>query len=159
MLKGVTTRLEEVQKRLQEILPPNAILCGQSLNNDLRAVKVRNCLPQETKYKESCTMFEAALLLFTLVVLFFLCHQMFHPYVIDTSVIYNLTGMRQMKSGLRKLAAHFLGWEFRQSHSNFVDGRSIMTRCPLSSVVLSGGRSSVQPKVMTPVKMPRPQWS
>lgn len=41
--------------------------------------------------------------------------QMFHPYCIDTSVIYNLTGIRKMKPGLKKLAAHFLGWvSFKQ---------------------------------------------
>lgn len=34
--------------------------------------------------------------------------QMYHPYVIDTSVCYNLKGMAHSKTGLRKLAAHFL---------------------------------------------------
>ena len=40
MLEGVTTRLEDVQKDLQKILPPDAILVGQSLNCDLAAMKM-----------------------------------------------------------------------------------------------------------------------
>ena len=40
MLQGVTTRLEDVQQTIQGILPPDAILCGQSLNGDLHALKV-----------------------------------------------------------------------------------------------------------------------
>ncbi|KAI8742049.1 RNA exonuclease 5, partial [Biomphalaria glabrata] len=39
MLESVTTRIEDVQKKLQEILPADAILCGQSLNSDLVALK------------------------------------------------------------------------------------------------------------------------
>ena len=34
---------------------------------------------------------------------------MFHPYVVDTSVIYNLSGTRSIKCGLRRLAWEFLG--------------------------------------------------
>ena len=41
-MSSVTTRLEEVQQTLGDILPPNAILCGQSLNGDLNALKVRH---------------------------------------------------------------------------------------------------------------------
>lgn len=37
----VTTRLPDVQKKIQELLPANAILCGQSLRGDLRAIKVQ----------------------------------------------------------------------------------------------------------------------
>lgn len=40
LLKNVTTRIEDVQKTIQDILPPDAILCGQSLNGDLHALKV-----------------------------------------------------------------------------------------------------------------------
>lgn len=40
MMKNVTKRLEEVQKDLREILPPDAILIGQSLNGDLHALKM-----------------------------------------------------------------------------------------------------------------------
>lgn len=40
MLKGVSTRLEDVQKSLRELLPSDVILVGQSLNGDLHALKV-----------------------------------------------------------------------------------------------------------------------
>ena len=40
MLEDVTTRLEDVQNDLQQILPPDAILVGQSLNCDLAAMKM-----------------------------------------------------------------------------------------------------------------------
>jgi len=40
MLKDVTTTIEDVQAVIQALLPSNAILCGQSLNGDLRALKV-----------------------------------------------------------------------------------------------------------------------
>ena len=40
MLAPVTKHLEDVQKEISELLPPDAILCGQSLGNDLRALKV-----------------------------------------------------------------------------------------------------------------------
>ncbi|XP_064617547.1 uncharacterized protein LOC135481777 [Liolophura sinensis] len=73
MLSTITTRLEDVQRHIQKILPPDAILCGQSLNADLMALR------------------------------------MFHPYVIDTSVIYNLTGLSNVKPSLRKLSSIFLG--------------------------------------------------
>ena len=38
--QGVTTRLEDVQKDLRKLLPADAILIGQSFNNDLRALQV-----------------------------------------------------------------------------------------------------------------------
>lgn len=40
MLENVTTRLEDVQKDLLEIIPPDAILVGHSLDFDLRSLKV-----------------------------------------------------------------------------------------------------------------------
>ena len=72
MLEGVTTRLEDVQKALQDLLPDDAILVGQSLNSDLAAL------------------------------------QMMHPYVIDTSVCFNITGDRRRKTKLSVLAHLFL---------------------------------------------------
>ncbi|XP_043282190.1 RNA exonuclease 5 [Venturia canescens] len=71
-LEGVTTRLEDVQNKLRELLPPDAILVGQSLNSDLHSLK------------------------------------MMHPYVIDTSVIFNLSGDRYRKTKLKILAHEFL---------------------------------------------------
>jgi hypothetical protein len=38
--ENVTVELEHVQERLKEILPADAILCGQSLNNDLHSIKM-----------------------------------------------------------------------------------------------------------------------
>jgi len=40
MLKHEHTRIEEVQKRLQQLLPSDAILVGHSLNFDLDALQV-----------------------------------------------------------------------------------------------------------------------
>jgi len=72
MLESVETRLSDVQQALRKLLPPDAILVGQSLNSDLTAL------------------------------------QMSHPYVIDTSVVYNITGERRRKSKLSVLAHLFL---------------------------------------------------
>lgn len=40
-LVDVDVRLEDVQKNIRALLPPDAILVGQSLNFDLIALKVR----------------------------------------------------------------------------------------------------------------------
>lgn len=71
MLK-VTKTLRDVHKEVQELLPPDAILVGQSLNCDLNAMR------------------------------------MMHPYCIDTSVCFNLSGTRKHKSKLQTLALTFL---------------------------------------------------
>lgn len=42
MLDHITIDLSDVQAKLKEILPADAILCGQSLNNDLHSLKVIN---------------------------------------------------------------------------------------------------------------------
>ncbi|CAK1586187.1 unnamed protein product [Parnassius mnemosyne] len=72
ILSDVTKRLEDVQKEIRDLLPPDAILVGQSLNTDLHALK------------------------------------MMHPYVIDTSLIFNFTGERTRKPKLKVLAKEFL---------------------------------------------------
>uniref|UniRef100_A0A1B6GLD9 Exonuclease domain-containing protein n=1 Tax=Cuerna arida TaxID=1464854 RepID=A0A1B6GLD9_9HEMI len=77
-LKGVTTRLEDIQKDLRALFPSDVILVGQSLGGDLHALK------------------------------------MMHPYVIDTSVIFNLTGNRRFKSKLARLSMEFLNEEIQQ---------------------------------------------
>uniref|UniRef100_A0A914W4T4 Exonuclease domain-containing protein n=1 Tax=Plectus sambesii TaxID=2011161 RepID=A0A914W4T4_9BILA len=79
MLDGVTTRLEDVQKAIQKILPPDAILLGHSLEFDLRALK------------------------------------MSHPYIIDLSFAYNISGTRNLKSSLQTLASVFLGQSIQDS--------------------------------------------
>ncbi|KAG5336512.1 SDN5 nuclease, partial [Acromyrmex charruanus] len=73
MLDDVTITLHDVQQKIRTLLPPNAILVGQSLNSDLHTLK------------------------------------MMHPYIIDTSVIFNLTGDRYRKTKLQILAREFLG--------------------------------------------------
>ncbi|PSN57628.1 hypothetical protein C0J52_05431 [Blattella germanica] len=80
LLENVTVRLEDVQRDLRALLPPDAILIGQSLNFDLMAL------------------------------------QMMHPYVIDTSVIYNITGDRWRKTKLALLSQKFLGEKIQQGH-------------------------------------------
>ncbi|RNA33498.1 RNA exonuclease NEF-sp isoform X2 [Brachionus plicatilis] len=88
-LKDITIDLSDVQRKIRELLPPDAILCGQSLNNDLHALK------------------------------------MFHPYVIDTSIIFNVSGNRDVKPSLRKLSAQFLGKLIQEStHNPVIDAKS-----------------------------------
>lgn len=79
LMSSVTKSLQDVQKDLQNLLPPDAILIGQSLNSDLNAL------------------------------------QMMHPYIIDTSVIFNLTGARRRKSKLKVLAMKFLDEYIQQN--------------------------------------------
>ena len=40
MLKEIEITLEDVQRKLQEILPPDAIIVGQSVGGDLSVLKV-----------------------------------------------------------------------------------------------------------------------
>ncbi|XP_004520216.1 small RNA degrading nuclease 5 [Ceratitis capitata] len=72
IMKTVTKTIKDVQREVQELLPPDAILVGQSLNFDLNAMK------------------------------------MMHPYVIDTSMCFNLSGIRRRKAKLQTLAMTFL---------------------------------------------------
>jgi hypothetical protein len=81
-LKDVYTKLADVREAIKRILPSNAIICGQSLNNDLHALK------------------------------------MFHPYIIDTSVIFNLTGGRDKKTSLKNLTSQFLKERIQQDSHN-----------------------------------------
>ena len=41
-LRGVTTKLADVQKRLQELITYDTILIGHSLENDMKVLKVGN---------------------------------------------------------------------------------------------------------------------
>lgn len=81
MLCNVRTRLADVQKIIQKLLPSDAILVGQSLNADLHTLK------------------------------------MMHPYIIDTSVIFNITGDRYRKSKLQALAREFLNIRIQENKS------------------------------------------
>lgn len=50
MLDPINVRLADVQKKIREILPPDAILIGQSLNCDLHAMQVvTTCLASDDK--------------------------------------------------------------------------------------------------------------
>lgn len=40
MLASIDTRVEDIQKELTGLLPPDAILVGHSITNDLKAMKV-----------------------------------------------------------------------------------------------------------------------
>lgn len=56
MLKDVTTRLEDVQEFIREYLEPDAILVGQSLQFDLKALKVGNVIRINSGFSFSQTM-------------------------------------------------------------------------------------------------------
>uniref|UniRef100_A0A182R8S3 Exonuclease domain-containing protein n=1 Tax=Anopheles funestus TaxID=62324 RepID=A0A182R8S3_ANOFN len=71
-LRNVSTTLADVQRDLRQLLPPDAILVGHSMNNDLDAL------------------------------------EMLHPYAIDTTLIYNVTGNPVHKQKLRILTKKFL---------------------------------------------------
>ena len=93
MLDPVTVTLDMVQQRLVELLPDDAILCGQSLNCDLDVLK------------------------------------MTHPYIIDTSVIYNLSGNSHIKSSLKLLSAKFLKLDIQndeKGHNSCEDATAAM---------------------------------
>ena len=58
---------------------------------------------------------------------------MMHPYVIDTSVVYNLSGFRKRKSKLSMLSAVFLNLKIQQhektsgkGHDPIEDARAAM---------------------------------
>ncbi|KAL1500911.1 hypothetical protein ABEB36_006330 [Hypothenemus hampei] len=80
MMANVNKQLTDVQKELRKLLPNDAILVGQSLANDLHALK------------------------------------MMHPYVIDTSVIFNVSGDRQRKTKLKILANEFLNVQIQSGN-------------------------------------------
>ncbi|KAK7491856.1 hypothetical protein BaRGS_00016875 [Batillaria attramentaria] len=101
MLDPVTTRIEDVQRELSQLLPRDAILCGQSLWNDLCALK------------------------------------MFHPYVIDTSVIYNMSGSRSVKCGLKRLSNLFLGRTIQDSKDGHCSAEDATATMDLVKLKLS----------------------
>ncbi|KAI1305835.1 RNA exonuclease 1 [Halotydeus destructor] len=93
IMEGPTTTLPEALRELKQIFPPDAILCGQSLNFDLKHMGVM------------------------------------HPYVVDTSIIYNLSGERSIKTGLKVLSARFLNQNIQQGsrgHSSVEDAMATL---------------------------------
>lgn len=107
MMENVTKTLKEVQDDVRKLLPPDAILVGQSLNCDLSAMKLM------------------------------------HPYVIDTSVIFNTTGDRNRKSKLQFLAKTFLDEDIqmeKSGHSSIEDSKASLklTKLKLSQDIYFG---------------------
>ncbi|XP_020801620.1 putative RNA exonuclease NEF-sp [Drosophila serrata] len=93
IMKKVTKRLDQVQTEVSALLPPDAILVGQSLNSDLNAMR------------------------------------MMHPYVIDTSVCFNISGVRRRKSKLKHLAQTFLQetiQDNKEGHDSIEDSRATL---------------------------------
>ncbi|XP_052845798.1 LOW QUALITY PROTEIN: uncharacterized protein LOC128258286 [Drosophila gunungcola] len=93
IMRKVTKKLDEVQQEVSDLLPPDAILVGQSLNSDLNAMR------------------------------------MMHPYVIDTSVCFNISGVRRRKSKLKHLAATFLKETIQENdegHDSIEDSRATL---------------------------------
>ncbi len=105
MMTNVTKTLEEVQQDVRQLLPPDAILVGQSLNCDLMACK------------------------------------MMHPYVIDTSVIFNLSGIPRVKSKLQTLAREFLGEQIQANPLGHDSIEDCATTMKLVKLKLSKGMS------------------
>ncbi|XP_018021370.1 uncharacterized protein LOC108677628 isoform X2 [Hyalella azteca] len=77
-LSSVITTLADVQEKIRKHLPPDAILVGHSIDNDLKVM------------------------------------HMFHPYIIDTSIVYNLSGNHK-PAKLKTLAKQFLDKEIQSS--------------------------------------------
>lgn len=91
LLGDVTTTLADVQQKIKQIIPPDAILVGQSLENDFCSLKL------------------------------------FHPYVIDTSLLF--TNNSKCKPKLRALAQHLLKSNIQTSdkgHSSIEDALTCM---------------------------------
>lgn len=81
-LRDVVTRVSDVRQLVKSVLPADAILVGQSLEQDLRKLRLT------------------------------------HPYVIDTSVIFNLSGTRQVKASLKFLAKRFLSMDIQSGYGH-----------------------------------------
>ncbi|RUS79864.1 hypothetical protein EGW08_012390 [Elysia chlorotica] len=103
LLDPVTKTIGDVQQEIQKLLPGDAIMCGQSLNSDLLALK------------------------------------MFHPYVIDTSVVFNMSGHKGVKAGLRKLTQFFLGRTIQASKSGHCSAEDATATLDLVKLKLSKG--------------------
>jgi hypothetical protein len=64
---------------------------------------------------------------------------MMHPYVIDTSVIYNITGDRSRKTKLALLAQRFLGEEIQQGTQGHCSVEDSSTCMKLTQLKLANG--------------------
>jgi RNA exonuclease 1 len=93
-LSGVTTRLQDIQAKLATLIDYNTILLGHSLECDLRVLKVR--LP-----------------LISGIPILTRSLQIVHPWVIDTSVIYQHPRGPPFKASLKWLAQKWLKKEIQ----------------------------------------------
>ncbi|EFA00202.1 RNA exonuclease 5 isoform X2 [Tribolium castaneum] len=100
MMRNITTRLKDVQDDLRRLLPADAILVGQSLGNDLHALK------------------------------------MMHPYVIDTSVIFNITGDRSRKTKLKTLTEEFLSEKIQEGQGGHCSTEDSLASLKLAQLKL-----------------------
>jgi RNA exonuclease 1 len=64
---------------------------------------------------------------------------MMHPYVIDTSVIYNITGDRFRKTKLALLAQKFLGEEIQRGKRGHCSVEDSLTCMKLTQLKLANG--------------------
>ncbi|XP_060656765.1 uncharacterized protein LOC132791737 isoform X1 [Drosophila nasuta] len=120
IMQSVTKKLTEVQREVSALLPPDAILVGQSLNSDLNAMR------------------------------------MMHPYVIDTSVCFNISGVRKRKSKLKHLAKTFLHESIQENedgHDSIEDSRATLklVKMKLANSIEFGDEILIQRKRITDI--------
>ena len=107
LLDGVTTTLADVQQKLKQLIPADAILVGQSLENDFRSLKL------------------------------------FHPYVIDTSLLF--TNNSKYKPKLRVLAQSLLKSTIQTSDKGHSPTEDALTCMKLVQLKLKKGCTVVTP--------------
>lgn len=107
LLNGVTTTLADVQQKLKQLIPADAILVGQSLENDFRSLKL------------------------------------FHPYVIDTSLLF--TNNSKYKPKLRVLAHSLLKSTIQSSDKGHSSIEDALTCMKLVQLKLQKGCTVVTP--------------
>jgi len=64
---------------------------------------------------------------------------MMHPYIVDTSIIYNITGDRFRKTKLSLLAQRFLGEEIQQGKKGHCSVEDSTTCMRLTQLKLANG--------------------
>ncbi|VDP19439.1 unnamed protein product [Heligmosomoides polygyrus] len=111
LLDSVTTTLEDVQEAIRAVLPPDAILCGHSLEFDLRALNMAHpyvtyalsFLLTHSPGKKEHEILELRLSF---------------RYCIDIGLVYNLSGNGRMKTSLKNLMCTFFDEDIQNSHGH-----------------------------------------
>ena len=93
MLQDVSVRLSDVQAKLTQLLPSNAILIGHSLENDLLALKL------------------------------------WHPYVIDTALLFTPSATPRCKPGLKVVAKKLLKKSIQSNEASGHDPTEDASTC------------------------------